>query len=210
MRKLLLLFVVANIFAHVAGAQSGRKLPPAPPPSPPSSATITREQDDLPAPARSTSRAELDFLPENVLSRELQTLRRESFRLTDYKGKIVVLNIWASWCGPCRRETPEMEEMSHKYAPRGVEFIGLTAENPATDAQRVQAFVRDSKVSYRIGWVDRATAVALMNGRNVIPQTFVIKGNGEIVGHLVGYGPSSAARLRALIDRALTGDNAEQ
>ncbi len=205
MRKLARLFTLGLFFAVAIGAQSGRRVPP-PPPAPPVPASVNNHEDEPPTrPARETVRvAELEYVPEEIADAQFKTLKRESFRLADYKNKVVVLNIWASWCGPCRRETPELDAISREYAARGVEFVGLTAENPASDDKRVQAFVRDSKISYRVGWIDRASATALMNGRNSIPQTFVIKDGREIVGHLVGYGSTSATRLRALIDRALS------
>lgn len=205
MRKLIHLSLVMACLAHVAGAQSGRRVLPAPAAP---RAEIPRDAETTPtAQPRTNARAALKFVPDDVLATELQTLRRERFRLADYKGKILVLNLWASWCGPCRSETPEMEEMSREYGPRGVEFVGLTAEDPASAGSRVAAFIRDSKVTYRIGWVDRPTANALMNGRNVIPQTFVINGDGQIVKHLVGYNPTrSAAMLREAINQALDGD----
>ncbi|MGB8510896.1 MAG: TlpA disulfide reductase family protein [Pyrinomonadaceae bacterium] len=207
MRKLSRFLFIMALLASVAGAQSGRRVPP------PSTQAIPRDEIPVEAetktqPPRVIARAELTAVPESVLGRELQTLRRERFRLADYNGKIVVINIWASWCGPCRQETPEMEEISREYAKRGVEFVGLTAEDPASAGGRVSAFVRDSKVSYRIGWIDRTTANALMNGRNVIPQTFVVRGDGRILRRFVGYNASrSGQMLREAIDRALDKDD---
>ncbi len=190
----------------VAGAQSGRRVPPPPAAPPVPASEINRADEPLPGAARRTAaaRADLDFVPHEIAGMEFMSLKRETFRLADYKDKVLVLNLWASWCGPCRRETPELNAISREYAARGVELVGLTPENPASDDKRVQAFVRDAKITYRVGWIDRTTAGALMNGRNSIPQTFVIKDGREIVGHLVGYGQTSGMRLRALIERALS------
>ena len=118
---------------------------------------------------------------------------------------MVVVNLWATWCGPCRLEIPEYERVRRDYAARGVEFIGLTTEDPQTSSERVRQFARDLKFGFRLGWADRETAIALMNGRSVIPQTYVIAADGQVVRHWHGYSSNgnSSAMLREAIDRAL-------
>lgn len=145
-------------------------------------------------------------LPESVLNRELQSLDKGSFRLADFGGKVYVINLWATWCGPCRREIPEYEEVRKTYAARGVEFIALTTEDPRTDSERVKRFVRELNFGFRIGWLDRQTAITLMNGRNVLPQTFIIAADGHVVRHFRGYSPNrGAAMLRESLESALSG-----
>jgi thiol-disulfide isomerase/thioredoxin len=203
MKKTFPLLLVAALAAHAA-AQSGRRIttPPVPepraeePPAPPFE----------PAPAANRAPAELTALPESVLRRELQSLDKGSFRLADFGGRVFVLNLWATWCGPCRMEIPEYERVRREYAGRGVEFVGLTTEDPRTSAERVRQFVRDFKFDFRLGWADRETALALMNGRNVIPQTYVIAADGTVVRHMRGYAAGrSAGMLREALDRALSG-----
>ena len=149
-------------------------------------------------------------LPEGVLRRELQSLDKGSFRLADFGGKVFVINLWATWCGPCRMEIPEYERVRKEYARRGVEFVGLTTEDPRTSSERVRQFVRDFKFGFRLGWADRETALALMNGRNVIPQTYVVAADGTVVRHMRGYAAGrSAGLLREALDRALSGGAAQ-
>jgi thiol-disulfide isomerase/thioredoxin len=207
MRKTLLALSLAC--AAVAGAdataQSGRRpvAPPAPPPAtePAPSALPARE---APAP-----RAAYDRLPEGLMSRELQSLESGSFHLSDFGGKVIVINLWASWCGPCRKEIPDFEVVRRDYAKRGVEFVGLTTENPRTDAGRVKQFLRDVKFGFRLGWADRETALGLMNGRQSIPQTYVIGRDGGVLLHLRGYGAErGVSMLRDAIDRGLESPTA--
>ncbi|MCA1633736.1 MAG: TlpA family protein disulfide reductase [Acidobacteria bacterium] len=209
MRKALPILFVAALWAHAA-AQSGRRIspPPTPPTPPPASerpATASRDGEEG-VYAGTTSPPEIvsGYVPEGVMSREFKLLQEGRFKLSDFSGKVVVLNLWASWCGPCRREIPEIEEVRRDYAARGVEFVGLTAENPQADGERVRKFVRESRLGYRIGWIDRESARALMRGHNMIPQTFVIAGDGQIVTHLKGYAPGRTTDLlREAIERAL-------
>lgn len=204
MRTTFLLILAAALAAHAA-AQSGRRVITPPPMEPPLQAPPTSQYEDPPA-VRPTAPVELSALPESVLKRQLQSLDKGSFRLADFTGSVIVVNLWATWCGPCRREVPEYEQVRKEYAGRGVEFIGLTTEDPRTSSNRVKQFVRDLKVGFRLGWADRETALTLMNGRNVIPQTLVIAPDGRIVDHWHGYSREhSAERLREAIKRALSG-----
>ena len=201
MRRIFPLLLLA-VLATNASAQSGRKgitKPPPPPPERLSEPPIVTQPERAPA-----VMAELGALPESVLTRQLKSLDKGSFSLADFGGKVVVVNLWASWCGPCRMEVPEYEKVRKDYAGRPVEFIGLTTEDPRTSADRVNQFVRQVKFGFRLGWADRETARTLMNGRGAIPQTLVIAANGRIVSHWTGYSRAQGGdRLRQTIDRAL-------
>ena len=208
MRKTFPLLLVAALAAHAA-AQSGRRITTPPPPEPQTEAPPAPSVEA--APAARPSVAELRTLPDGVLKRELQSLDRGSFRLADFGGKVVVVNLWATWCGPCRMEIPEYEQVRREYAARGVEFVGLTTEDPRTSSERVRQFVREYKFGFRLGWADRETALALMNGRNSIPQTYVLAADGQVVRHWRGYAPGgrNAFMLRDALDRALSGGEAQ-
>ena len=144
-------------------------------------------------------------VPESLLQRPLRSLDKGSFRLADFDGKVIVVNLWASWCGPCRSEVPEYEKVRKEYVGRNVEFIGLTTEDPRTSSDRVKQFVRNLNFGFRLGWADRETAVTLMNGRNTIPQTLVIAPNGRIVSQWRGYSRrQSGDHLREAVDSALS------
>ena len=155
--------------------------------------------------------ATLTVLPESILNRELMALDKGSFHLSDFNGRVLVINLWASWCGPCRAEIPDYEKVRKDYASRAVEFIGLTTEDPRTAFERVQKFARDINFRFRLGWADGATANFIMNGRNTIPQTLVIGTDGHILYHSRGYAPGqSGKRLREAIDHALSDASSEK
>lgn len=141
-----------------------------------------------------------------VLNTELKDIGGKPFKLSDYTGKVVVVNLWATWCGPCRVEIPELIKLSDEYRSRGVEMIGLTNEDPVADEALVKDFVAKQKITYRVGWGDRNLETSLMQGdiKNVIPQSFVIAGDGRVVAHLTGFNPvSTPQRLRAAVEQAL-------
>lgn len=205
MKKIFPLLVLAVILANAA-AQSGRKVVRSPTqPNPPIQAPVWSQPEPEPPVARLEALPELAILPESLLQRSIKSLDNGSFRFADFDGKVVVVNMWASWCPPCRSEVPEYEKVRKAYAEREVEFIGLTVEDPRTSAARVQQFVRNVNFGFRLGWADRETAYTLMNGRSTLPQTLVIAANGHIVSKWHGYSrKQSGDRLRQTIERALS------
>lgn len=202
MKKFFLL-LFALLFSASALAQSGRRVKTTPPaPVQPSLQTPTvsdETEDDAPATPLASS-----VMPESLLTRQIKSLDKGSFRLVDFGGKVIVLNLWATWCGPCRMEVPEYEKVRKQYAGKAVEFIALTTEDPQTSSERVKQFAREFNFGFRLGWADREMALTIMNGRNVIPQTLVLAPDGHIVSHWRGYSRGrNGDQLREAIERAL-------
>jgi thiol-disulfide isomerase/thioredoxin len=144
------------------------------------------------------------MLDATALNTQVQLLDGKTLKLSDYKGKVVVLDLWATWCPPCRDEIPHLVALSKEYASKGVEVIGLTTENPQTDMEKVQDFVRRFNISYKVGWVEPQMAASLARGRDSIPQTFIITRDGRLLKHFVGFSPtSSPPMIRAAIEMAI-------
>jgi thiol-disulfide isomerase/thioredoxin len=127
------------------------------------------------------------MLPRPILEAENKAASGDPIKLSDYSGKVVLVNLWATWCGPCRMETPELVKLHKEYQSRGVEMIGLSTEDPEASAESVSEFVREYNVDYHIGWATREVAQTLMQGRASIPQSFVIARNGRIVKRFIGF-----------------------
>jgi len=204
MKRAFLLLLLATASAVNAASQSGRRVSiPKPTQTAPIQPPLNPEPEP-PQPSPIAAPAELLFLPESVRERQIKTLDNKSFRFSDFQGKVVVINLWASWCGPCRREVPEYEKVRKAYSGRNVEFIGLTPEDQRTSSDRVNKFLREVSFGFRLGWADRETARTLMNGKDAIPQTLVIDAEGHVVNHWSGYSPGhSGDRLKQTIEEAL-------
>src|SRR2546429_2923248 len=147
-------------------------------------------------------------LPADVRGTKLKTLDGESFALSDYSNKVVVVNMWATWCGPCRQEIPELVKMSNEYKSRGLVVLGLaTTYNEQNEPDHVKEFVKTQNIPYQIVWDDGTLAAPLVQavqGRSVIPQSFVISRDGRIVKHFSGFSPYSTPQLmRQAIEDAL-------
>jgi peroxiredoxin len=147
-------------------------------------------------------------LPQNLRDTKLQTLDGESLKLADFADKVLIVNIWATWCGPCRLEMPELVKMNNEYKARGLVVLGLaTTYNEHNDQAHVKDFIRAQNINYRIVWDDgtmSAPLVQLVQGQSVIPQSFVISRDGRIVKHFQGFSPYSTPQLmRQAVEEAL-------
>ncbi len=143
-------------------------------------------------------------MPASLLSRELSSVDGKPFKLGDYAGKVLVVDVWATWCMPCRMEIPHLVALNKQYAGKGVEIVGLTTEDPQADAQKVKDFIREFNIDYRVGWANGEFALYLMQGRNSIPQSYVITRDGHVLKRFVGFDPSSTpALLREAVEQAV-------
>ena len=143
-------------------------------------------------------------LPPSVLQAELPASDGSTIKLANYSGKVVFLNLWATWCGPCQREIPELVRLHKEFASRGVEVIGLSTEDPEGSADAVRDFVREYHMDYPVGWATREVASVLMQGRGSIPQSFIISRDGRIVRRFIGFSPEATPpQLRQALEEAL-------
>jgi len=157
-----------------------------------------------PAPAVMAAPPALTDLPPAVSVAPLKDAKGASFKLADFFGKVMVVNLWATWCGPCRREIPELVKLNKEFHSRGVEIIGLSTENPDASAEKVRKFIQDFQIDYRIGWAPVEVGVPLMQGHQAIPQTFVISRDGWILKHFRGFSPANtSAQLKQALEDAL-------
>jgi thiol-disulfide isomerase/thioredoxin len=202
MRKLFLLPLIVVAAAVTAFPQSGRRITN---PQPTYTVPVQPPVNPEPPPRTSAPAAPLWFLPERLLERKIKGIDKGDFRLADFHGKVIVINLWASWCGPCRREVPEYEKVRKSYEGQDVEFVALTMEDPEEANDAVKKFLRQVNFNFRLGWADRELARALMNGRGGIPQTLVIDSDGRITKQWTGYAPGrSADRLKDAIEQAIS------
>ena len=147
---------------------------------------------------------EITDLPLEVAVVPLKDAKGASFKLGDFFGKVMVINLWATWCGPCRREIPELVKLNKEFHSRGVEMIGLSTEDPGASAEKVRKFIQDFQIDYRIGWAPVEVGAPLMQGHEAIPQIFVISRDGRILKRFVGFSPANtAAELKQALEDAL-------
>ncbi|MDQ3009224.1 MAG: TlpA family protein disulfide reductase [Acidobacteriota bacterium] len=140
-----------------------------------------------------------------VMQAGFKTLDGKTKKLSDYSGKVLIVDLWATWCGPCRQEIPHLIEMARDYKSKGVEVVGLTTEDPASQGDQVKQFSQQFKINYAVGFADPQMTVGLMNGRNGIPQTIIIGRDGKVKKHFVGFSAAiSVPQMKAALDEAVS------
>ena len=155
-------------------------------------------------PGSAPNRAALVSLPQPVLDAENRAATGKPIKLSNYSGKILLVNLWATWCGPCRMETPELVKLHKEFQDRGVEMVGLSTEDPDASEESVSDFVREYKVDYQVGWATREVALTLMQGRGSIPQSFIIARDGRILKRFIGFNPQATpTQLKQALEDAL-------
>ncbi|MBI3990250.1 MAG: TlpA family protein disulfide reductase [candidate division NC10 bacterium] len=121
--------------------------------------------------------------------------------LQDYRGKVVFLNFWASWCKPCKEEMPAMEELYQAFKDKG--FV-VVAVNVKESQKQAAAFVKELKVTYPI-LLDPKGDVSVLYGAWALPLTYLIDRKGVVVGRAFGPREWAGKEARQLIAQLLKG-----
>jgi thiol-disulfide isomerase/thioredoxin len=119
---------------------------------------------------------------------ELYTLDGEAIKLSDYFGKIVIVDFWATWCGPCRMAVPELVELQREYENELI-IIGISLDQPYTQ-RNLKPFIKQYGINYPVVLGNQEVVEAYGNIRG-IPTSFIINAEGEIVNKFTGYVPKS-------------------
>ena len=120
--------------------------------------------------------------------------------LASEKGNVVFLNVWATWCGPCRFETPELQALQNQYAANGLKVIGVSVDEG--DAGAVKTFVAEQKITYPIA-VDPEGRIATLLQTTVLPTSLLIGRDGKIVWRQIGAVMPGDAKLKAAVEKAV-------
>lgn len=148
--------------------------------------------------------AEMEAMPSSAPAfvATFKTLDGKLMKLEEWKGRVVVLNFWATWCSPCLTEIPHLEAGRKKYTSRGVVFIGAAVED---DADSVRDFAKSHDIGYPVVMAGSGNGITLLQelGNKVagLPFTMVLDRQGKVVG--VKLGILTPARLQQILDSLL-------
>lgn len=127
-----------------------------------------------------------------------QTLDGDQFDLADLAGKVVVINVWGSWCGPCRTETPDLVRVASETADQGVAFVGIDTRDSLASAK---AFTRKFEVPYPSVFDEGGQTLLPFAGViaiSAVPSTIVVDREGHIAARVIG--PVTYNTLSGLVD----------
>jgi len=121
---------------------------------------------------------------------------------SDYKGKVLVLDFYATWCVPCRDSVPHLIGLQEQFKDQGLQVIGLNVGGPGDD-KLVPAFAKEFGIQYPLGTPDEDLVSFLLSDSDAIPQTFVFDRQGQLVQRFVGYGSDTCIYLDGAVKTAL-------
>jgi len=123
-------------------------------------------------------------------------------KLSDYKGKAVLLDFYATWCEPCRAETPHLVQIQKQYGEQGLQVIGLNVGGE-DDRSQVPGFAKEFGIQYPLGFPDDELVDSLLGNNQNIPQAFVFDRSGKLIKRFIGYSDNSGAELERVVKAAI-------
>lgn len=108
---------------------------------------------------------------------KLQGFSGNTKKFSDYKGKPLIINVWASWCGPCRAEMGSLDRLARRYGGKQLNVIGISTDD---DGNAAAAFIKQSKITFE-NYLDSKVFLENMLGANAIPLTILVDARGRVL-----------------------------
>lgn len=126
-------------------------------------------------------------------------------KLGDLSGKAVILDFWATYCGPCKEEIPHLNSLLAKYGSENLRIVGLNVGGEE-DLALVPKFIATTRIDYPIASPEDELSRFIFSQNDAIPQTAVFDRKGTMINKIIGFGPSIQKELDAAVEQALKSD----
>ena len=142
-----------------------------------------------------------------IAQSDIKNLDGSTFKIADKKGKVVLLNMWATWCGPCRAEMPALVKMQDAYREQGLEIIGLNSDEESVED--INNFAKAMNLNYTLVYPDSKLQTDLLKISQFggIPQSFLIDRDGNLRGVFRGANPADVRKMETLVAKVVNGDD---
>lgn len=137
----------------------------------------------------------------------IPTIDGRTIKLSEYRGKVLVIDFWATWCPPCRQETPQLARLAKENRDRGLEVIGMHIDDRGRSSRDdIRKFIDHYGITYTVALAtDDMFTSYLGTEDDTIPQTLVFGRDGRLIKHLIGYTPAHGKLLDEAVNEALAG-----
>lgn len=155
------------------------------------------------------SPSEYPALKADIAQADLKTMDGATFKIADKKGQVLLVNMWATWCGPCLAEMPSFVKMKEAYGPQGFEILGLDTDDESdTLMADINKVIKEKNLNYPIVFSDTKTQVALLKISKFdgIPQSFLVDGDGNLRAVFKGANPENVKKMEQIVS-GLVGEN---
>lgn len=148
-------------------------------------------------------------LKDDIADVDIELVKGGTMKIKDYRGKVVLLNLWATWCGPCRQEMPHLVKLQEKYGDKGFGVIGLNVGFQDTDEpepiDEIEAFAKKMRLNYELARVQPELSKKLQKIAQVsaVPESFLVDREGKLRGVFIGGGPKVIAQLKTTVERVM-------
>lgn len=150
-----------------------------------------------------TKKSDFPPAPAGIVQTEIKDLDGNTFKLEDKKGKVVLINLWATWCGPCRSEMPEIVAMQEKYKDKDFEVLGLDVDEESIE--EIKAFKAEMKLNYTLGYASEklVSEFVKISRQSGIPQSILINRQGQMTGIFFGAGASAVNKMKTAVEKTV-------
>ncbi len=138
-----------------------------------------------------------------VATAEIKNLDGTAFTVNDKKGKVILLNLWATWCGPCRAEMPALVRLQDRHGAQGFEVLGLNTDDE--EVEKINSFAASMKLNYPLAWADTGLQSSLLKISKFpgIPQSFLLDREGNLRGVFRGANQADIAKMEETVAKVM-------
>ena len=199
---LIALVIAVSSFSGCGGESQNVNSNAVPPPATSPSAAPSVASQEKPS-------TEYPPLASTIAQADLKNMDGSTFKIADKKGKILLVNLWATWCGPCLAEMPALVSMQQKYGDQGFEILGLNTDDESDHMMNdINDVIQKKGINYTVVFSDAQTQGAFLNISRFagIPQSFIVDRDGKLRAVFKGANPENVKKMDGIVADLVGGN----